>query len=198
MDREPNPLLDFFPSELRRARSAAGLCQEALGKRIGFSGEMVGKIENGDRRPSDKFAEGCDLVFSDLGGVFTRLLEKAVRSRGVYPAWFASWVDAEHRASVLCSWEPLMMPGLLQTAEYARAIFEADRPRITLQVVPAEVGVHVGLLGGFATASFADDTPGQGVRRAALPARVPQRAGHPAVLAARGVHPPREPRPSPP
>jgi hypothetical protein len=27
MDREPNPLLDFFASELRRARSAAGLSQ---------------------------------------------------------------------------------------------------------------------------------------------------------------------------
>jgi DNA-binding XRE family transcriptional regulator len=222
MDREPNPLLDFFASELRRARSGAGLSQEALGKRIGFSGEMIGKIENSDRRPSDKFAEGCDLVFPDSGGVFTRLLEKAERSRGVYPAWFASWVDAEHRASVLRSWEPLMVPGLLQTAEYARAIFEAwqavdgigetddlvaarlarqtifdrpspplflavmdegvlyrrvgdskvmrsqlehlltlaDRPRITLQVVPAEVGVHVGLLGGFAIASFADETPG--------------------------------------
>jgi transcriptional regulator with XRE-family HTH domain len=90
MDREPNPLLDFFASELHRARSAAGLSQEALGRRIGFSGEMVGKIENGDRRPSDKFAEGCDLVFPDLGGVFTRLLDKAVRSRGVYPAWFAA------------------------------------------------------------------------------------------------------------
>jgi transcriptional regulator with XRE-family HTH domain len=36
MDREPNPLLDFFASELHRARSAAGLSQEALGRRIGF------------------------------------------------------------------------------------------------------------------------------------------------------------------
>lgn len=222
MDREPNPLLDFFASELRRARSAAGLSQEALGKRIGFSAEMVGKVENGDRRPSDKFAEGCDVVFSGLGDVFTRLLQKAERSRGVYPAWFASWVDAEHRASVLRSWEPLMVPGLLQTAEYARATFEAwqavdgfgetdelvaarlarqtifeqpspplflavmdegvlhrrvgdakvmrvqfehlftlaERPRITVQVVPADVGVHVGLLGGFAVASFPDETPG--------------------------------------
>jgi hypothetical protein len=36
----------------------------------------------------------------------------------------------------------------------------AGRPRVTLQVIPAEVGVHVGLLGGFAIAGFGDDTPG--------------------------------------
>jgi len=30
----------------------------------------------------------------------------------------------------------------------------ADRPRVTVQVVPAEVGAHVGLLGAFAIASI--------------------------------------------
>jgi len=35
----------------------------------------------------------------------------------------------------------------------------AGRPNVTIQVVPAEVGAHVGLLGGFAIASF-DGAPG--------------------------------------
>jgi hypothetical protein len=43
---------------------------------------------------------------------------------------------------------------LLQVAEMSKG------PRITVQVVPAEVGAHVGLLGSFITASFADGTPG--------------------------------------
>jgi hypothetical protein len=43
---------------------------------------------------------------------------------------------------------------LLRVAEMS------ERPRITVQVVPAEVGAHVGLLGSFITASFADGTPG--------------------------------------
>lgn len=222
MEREPNPLLAFFVRELRRVRNAAGLSQEALGKRIGFSGEMVSKVENGDRRPSPDFATGCDAAFPELGGLFARLLGEAEESSDVYPVWFQSWVDAEKRASVLRTWESLIMPGLLQTADYARAVFEAwrtvdgdgdtdtdvtgrlarqeifdrpsppsfgavieesvlyrciggpkvmhdqllhvagmsERPRITVQVVPAEVGAHVGLLGSFITASFADGTPG--------------------------------------
>ena len=222
MEREPNPLFDFFATELRRARNAAGMSQDALGKRIGFSAEQVGKVELGDRRPTGKLAEGCDAAFPELGGIFGRLVAKAEASHGVYPSWFASWVDAEQRATVLQTWEPLIVPGLLQTAGYARAIFEAwqavdgngdtesdvagrlarqaifdrpsppsfqavidetvlyrsvgdpkimyeqlqhlaemsERPRVTIQVVPADVGTHVGLLGAFVIAGFEDGTPG--------------------------------------
>jgi hypothetical protein len=35
------------------------------------------------------------------------------------------WVDAEQRAAVVRWWEPLLVPGLLQTPEYARALFKA-------------------------------------------------------------------------
>lgn len=222
MEREPNPLLVFFATELRRARSAAGLSQDALGSRIGFSGELVSKIETGDRRPTGQFADRCDAVFPEMGGIFTRLVGAAEKSHSVYPAWFANWIDAEQRATMLRTWETLLIPGLLQTAEYARAIFgawqsvdgEADidelvaarlarqaifdrpsppsfgavidesvlyrsiggpkvmhdqllhlanmaeRPRITVQVLPAEVGAHVGLLGAFVIAGFADETQG--------------------------------------
>jgi DNA-binding XRE family transcriptional regulator len=222
MDRELNPLFDFFATELKRARTAAGLSQEALGKRLGFSGEQVGKVELGDRRPTDRFADGCDTAFPGLGGIFSRLVAKAEASHGVYPSWFASWVDAEQRATVIRWWEPLLVPGLLQTADYARAVFDAwqavdgygdtdelvtarlarqaifgrptppsfgtvmdetvlyrciggpkvmhdqllhlaevsEHPRVTVQVVPADLGAHVGLLGGFAIASFDDDIPG--------------------------------------
>jgi hypothetical protein len=222
MEREPSPLFEFFAAELRRARIAAGLSQDALGARIGFSGEMVSKVETVDRRPSDKFAEGCDTAFPEAGGLFARLVAKAEKSGGVYPAWFASWVDAEQRATVLRMWHPVLVPGLLQTADYARAVFRAwqpvdgggdiedlvaarlarqaifdrpsppsfqavideavlrrcvggpkvmrdqllhlmdmaARPRVSIQVVPASVGVHVGCLGSFAIAGFPDDTPG--------------------------------------
>ena len=36
----------------------------------------------------------------------------------------------------------------------------SERPRVTIEVVPADAGVHVGLLGAFAIAGFEDDTPG--------------------------------------
>jgi transcriptional regulator with XRE-family HTH domain len=222
MDRELYPLFDFFATELRRARNAAGLTQDSLGRRIGFSGELVSKVERGERRPTGQFAEGCDAVFPELGGMFARLVAKAEESHSVYPAWFASWVDAEKRASVIRWWQPLLVPGLLQIPDYVRAVYDAwcavdgngdtddhvaarlarqdiferpmppsfgvvidetvlhrciggsrvmhdqllhlagmsERARVTVQVLPADVGANVGLLGAFAIAGFDDATPG--------------------------------------
>ena len=121
MERDQSPLFDFYARELRRVRASAGLSQEALGKRLGYSGELVGKVENRERRPTRQLAEACDAAYPELGGLFTRLVDEAERAHGVYPGWFASWVDAEQRAGVLRTWEPLLVPGLLQTASYARA-----------------------------------------------------------------------------
>jgi hypothetical protein len=35
----------------------------------------------------------------------------------------------------------------------------SSRPRVTIQVLPTDLGAHVGLLGAFMVASFPDDTP---------------------------------------
>jgi transcriptional regulator with XRE-family HTH domain len=116
----------FFGAELRRARTTVGLSQDQLGQRLGYSGAQVGKVETGERAPAQNFAEACDQAFPDAGGLFGRIHQLARRWDGGYPSWFAEWVDSERRATSLRWWEPLLIPGLLQTAEYARAILAAD------------------------------------------------------------------------
>src|SRR5258707_9185017 len=59
LDPGSSPLA-FFGAELRRARSAAGLSQEQLGQRVGYSAAQVGKVETGERAPSQDFAKRCD------------------------------------------------------------------------------------------------------------------------------------------
>jgi hypothetical protein len=49
----------------------------------------------------------------------------ARRADGPVPTWFEDWLRAEGDAHVLRIWQPLIIPGLLQTAEYARALFLA-------------------------------------------------------------------------
>jgi transcriptional regulator with XRE-family HTH domain len=223
VNRELDPSagpLNFFGAELRRARAAAGLSQEQLGQRVGYSAAQVGKVETGDRAPSLDFAQGCDTALPAVGGLFARIYALARRWDGGYPSWFAEWIETERRATALYWWEPLLVPGLLQTADYARAILAAgpdttedeleelvrarmerqaifDRanpprlwavmdeavlhrligsrkimydqllhladischPSITVQIVPAGVGAHAGLLGGFAIAGV-DNAPG--------------------------------------
>ena len=53
-------------------------------------------------------------------------LAKLARSGdGPIPSWFESWLEAEREALTLRLWSPLLVPGLLQTSEYARALFVA-------------------------------------------------------------------------
>ena len=214
LDASASPLA-FFGAELRFARLAAGLSQEQLGRRLGFSGDLVGKIETGERKPKPELVAACDEAFPAANGLFGRIYDLARRSSGV-PAWFQEWYEAEREAVSVSCWEPMLVPGLAQTADYARALFQAwrsadtddeldqlidarmarqlildrpkppmlwivideavlhrcigspeitrdqllrladlaQRPKVTIQVVPGEVGAHVGLLGAFAIATF--------------------------------------------
>jgi len=119
--------LDFFGAEVRRWRTAAGLSQEQLGQRVGYTGAQVGKVETGERAPSQEFAQHCDQALPGAGGLFLRIYHLARRWDGGYPSWFVEWVQAESRAITLHTWEPLLIPGLVQTPEYARVLFQAWR-----------------------------------------------------------------------
>jgi transcriptional regulator with XRE-family HTH domain len=141
LDATRSPMA-FFGAELRRARLAAGMSQDQLGRALNFSGDLVGKVETAERAPAPGFAAGCDGVFPQLDGLFTRLLELARRWDGSYPQWFRDWLEAEREATSLRTWQPLLVPGLLQTADYARSILAAgpapDEERLE-QMVAARI-----------------------------------------------------------
>jgi transcriptional regulator with XRE-family HTH domain len=101
LDPSAGPL-QFLGAELRRARTAAGLSQDQLGQRLGYSGAQVGKVETGERAPAQDFADACDRAFPDAGGLFGRIYQLARRWDGGYPSWFAEWIDSERRATSIC------------------------------------------------------------------------------------------------
>jgi transcriptional regulator with XRE-family HTH domain len=110
-----------FGRELARARKNANLTQAALGRRLGCSPSLVAHIEKGDRTPKPDLAARCDQIFA-TGEFFTRLCRNITAPIG--PGWFIRWTDEiEPHARVLRSWDPLHIPGLLQTRAYAEAIF---------------------------------------------------------------------------
>jgi hypothetical protein len=115
----------FFGAEVRRAREAAGLTLADLGASVPCDASTVSRIEVGLLNPAERFANACDEAFPQMSGWFTRFYRDSGRWDGLFPRWFADWVDAERRAAVLRTWEPLLVPGLLQTPEYARALFKA-------------------------------------------------------------------------
>jgi transcriptional regulator with XRE-family HTH domain len=110
---------------LRYYRTRAGMTTEALGQRIHMSGSLIRKIEDGSRTPSAALAEACEHVPElECNGALTRLhalLSEHLRAGG-YPVWFADWPRREALARRLRSFELAVVPGLLQTEAYARAV----------------------------------------------------------------------------
>lgn len=118
------PATEYFGSELRRAREAAGLSREEFGRLVSYAPSTVGAFETGDRFPSRSLAAGAD---EHLGtdGVFGRMVEKLLTGY-VHPDWFRPWSDIEQHATAIRSYELNVVPGLLQTEAYARALTGDD------------------------------------------------------------------------
>lgn len=117
MDR--SSMLDHFAEELRLARATTGLSQGALAEALSYSGALVAKVETCERRPGLDFARRCDTVFG-TDGRFERIQRRI--SRETVVPWFRDWAGIEQEATALRSFEPLYVPGLLQTEGYARAV----------------------------------------------------------------------------
>ncbi|MGX7675015.1 helix-turn-helix domain-containing protein [Plantactinospora sp. DSM 117369] len=112
--------LVIYAEELRRARAGAELSQQGLSERIKYSAALIAKIELCERRPSRDFTLRCEQVLN-TGGLLERILRAAGQEAAVLP-WFQHWANLEQEAVILRCYQPLVVPGLLQTEDYARAV----------------------------------------------------------------------------
>lgn len=109
--------------ELRHYRKAAGLTQGQLAERIHFSESLISGVETGQLPASPEFAQTCDEILN-TGGALRRLLDW--RKGQALPSWFGKWRDKEQDAITLRVYEPMVIPGLLQTEPYAHALLGDD------------------------------------------------------------------------
>ncbi|MEU9401591.1 helix-turn-helix transcriptional regulator [Streptomyces sp. SID4985] len=112
-------------AELRHARERKGLSQSELGELLFVSGSYIGQLEAGTRRMQPEYARILDEVL-DMGDFFTRNCAATAKSK--HPEHFAEAAEAEAHAIAIRQYTPLLIPGLLQTPAYARAVFRAYRP----------------------------------------------------------------------
>jgi DNA-binding XRE family transcriptional regulator len=117
----------LFAEELKLARSRAGLSQDQLADEIGYSASLVAKIETCRGVPTLDFARRCDVTLV-TGGAFARMHK--FLGKAPFPSWFRPFVDYEAAAKSLRLFEHVLVPGLLQTEEYARAVL-GTRPNTT-------------------------------------------------------------------
>jgi transcriptional regulator with XRE-family HTH domain len=135
----------FLGERLARGRIAAGFAsQEALAARLGFDRSVIGKAETGDRPPSPDVLKAWVAACGLDSGLFTDLTELARGADGPVPTWFEDWLEAEAEAQELLVWSPMLIPGLLQTAEYARALFLAAQSDTSDEAIAALVAARLG------------------------------------------------------
>ncbi|WP_434743130.1 helix-turn-helix domain-containing protein [Micromonospora sp. SH-82] len=109
--------------ELRRCRSSRGLNQEEFGRMISYSGTHVSAVESGTRPPTAEYVRAIDRTM-ETGGLFTRLLDR-LPPLDQTPVWLREWITVEEQAVSLRWYEPVYIPGLLQTEGYALATLRA-------------------------------------------------------------------------
>lgn len=128
---------EFFGAELKRLREEAGFTQAALGARVFVSGGYVGQFEQAIRKPQLDVAQRIDETLQ-TGGFFERMCRKLI-STSRYAEYFAAAAELEALATKVCDFAPTVVPGLLQTAEYAQAVILASNPLATDEYVQETV-----------------------------------------------------------
>lgn len=118
----PDPktsIWDWIAYSLRFHRNQRGLSGDAAGRILNCSKATVSRLESGHAKLDEIQAAALDKAWN-TGGLFSTMVWYA--RLGHDPDWFKQYVDIEGRASVIKIWEVNLIPGLLQTEEYARAI----------------------------------------------------------------------------
>ncbi|MFI1099820.1 helix-turn-helix transcriptional regulator [Streptomyces melanogenes] len=108
-----------FGERLRRLRDERGWTQDELGARTGYSGTHISAVETGRRSPTPRFANSADKALG-TGDQLERQ-SRAVRTDALLEG-FPEYVAHEAQAAEIRLYEVGVIPGLLQTAEYAAAL----------------------------------------------------------------------------
>ncbi|MEU8847409.1 helix-turn-helix transcriptional regulator [Streptomyces sp. NPDC048564] len=117
---ESSDSLRTFGAVVQALREHAGLSREEFGERVGLSKHTVASVELGRRMPDPTFADRSEPVLGNTGALVNAARHLA-RQPGL-AAWFRRWAQLEVIAISLYTYECRVIPGLLQTRAYARAV----------------------------------------------------------------------------
>jgi len=122
-------------ARLRKLREAAGVSREEAGYTIRGSESKISRLELG--RTGSKQRDVSDLldlyqVSDDERATLLAMMASAnapawwQQHGGAVPDWLTDYLGLEQAAEVIRCYEVQFVPGLLQTREYARAVFQIE------------------------------------------------------------------------
>ena len=111
-----------FGARLRSSREARGWTQDELAERMGYSSTHVSAVETGRKPPTLRFSRSADRTFGLEGTMDTFEREWREIRHGSLLEGFPEYVSHEGRAAEIRLYEVGVIPGLLQTPEYASVL----------------------------------------------------------------------------
>ncbi|MBL7493725.1 helix-turn-helix domain-containing protein [Frankia sp. AgB1.9] len=141
-------------AELRDLRTALGLTSRAVAEQLGWSPSTLSRLESGQRGISPEDIAALLVVYKITGVERDRLLDRAREAD--QPGWWeATWpgqtglpkalvglIGFESQATRIVDVAMVLVPGLLQTAEYSRAVMVGGG--LAPQAVEARVAARLG------------------------------------------------------
>lgn len=137
---------------LRNLRERAGITAAEAAKRVDHDASWLSRIETAEVRPHPNDVRALLALYGVEGDQAEAVIAVArqAKQRGwwqrysdVLPEWFIAYVGMESEASVIRTYECQMVPGLLQTEEYARAAFKGGPIRIRDSEVERQVALRM-------------------------------------------------------
>ncbi len=149
----PTALRIVLGNQLRQLREASGITTGAAGHAIRASHAKISRMELG--RVSFKERDVADLL--TLYGItdehdraaFLALARRANvpgwwhNYSDILPSWFEMYLGLEQASSVIRTYEPQLVPGLLQTQEGARAVIQLGHPGATVDDIERRVALRM-------------------------------------------------------
>jgi transcriptional regulator with XRE-family HTH domain len=128
MGNSPSPALVKLATAIRRHRKLAGLTQAQLAATIPCSDKTISANETGRERPSREMVIAIEKALALSQGALVDLYE--LLDIESLPGWMRDWLEEERRATSLRSFELAIIPGLLQTDEYAYSLLNGNEAAV--------------------------------------------------------------------
>ncbi|MGW1377805.1 helix-turn-helix domain-containing protein [Streptomyces sp. NPDC002446] len=125
---ETQAVVETVGRQLKLWREAANLRPSEFGAAMGYGENLIYKIERGARIPRPEFLDKADEVLG-AGGKIAAMKKDVEQAR--YPKKVRDLAKLEAEAVEFGAYGNHNISGLLQTEEYARALFNVRRPALT-------------------------------------------------------------------
>ncbi len=139
-DEEAGAVMRTVVRQLKLWREAAGLTQAELGAAIGYGEELVSSVERGRRIPRPEYLDAVDAALG-ADGKISAMARDVAEIR--YPKTVRDLKKLEAESVELGAYNNSVIHGLLQTPDYARAVFSARRPPFTADELDQRLSARV-------------------------------------------------------